>query len=143
MGYGVLWVFFPNLLVKYNWTAILHLITISPFYFLFLGDCPVLFVEDKLCTTSGYYTVTGSHTDATNSPEKCQAQVLQDCGSETVYFHWRESNNACLCTGTNDCALIDEGGIDIYKTQKCSEGNIYFFKNTIYPLSVNINDQKV
>ena len=85
-----------------------------------LACSPEIFKENSLC--GQWKHVTGSSTEATNTPKKCNAVVLQECLYKD-YFTWRASNNACHCVEEPNCdspAIAD--GLNIYRT--CPSGKL-------------------
>ena len=84
-----------------------------------------LFLEDKIC--GEYKHVNGSLTEATNTFQKCNDMVLNECTYKD-YFSWRESNNACHCAEETNCDSPKSGypGLNIYQT--CTPGKLRQFK---------------
>ena len=83
-----------------------------------------LFLEDKIC--GEYKHVNGSLTEATNTFQKCNDMVLNECTYKD-YFTWRESNNACHCVEETNCdSPKRNSGLNIYQT--CTSGKLCQFK---------------
>ena len=83
-----------------------------------------LFLEDKIC--GEYKHVSGSLTEATNTFQKCNDMVLNECTYKD-YFTWRESNNACHCVEETNCDSPESNpGLNIYQT--CTPGKLRQFK---------------
>ena len=80
-------------------------------------------MEDMIC--GQYKHVTGSVTEATNTPEKCNTLVLNECLHKD-FFTWRESNNACHCVEETCDSPKGNSGLNIYRT--CTSGKLRQFK---------------
>ena len=60
--------------------------------------------------------MSGSKTEATNTFQKCNDMVLNECTYKD-YFTWLESNNSCHCVEETNCdSPVDYSGLNIYQT---------------------------
>ena len=70
--------------------------------------------------------MSGSGTEATNTFQKCNDMVLNECTYKD-YFTWRESNNNCHCVEQTNCdSPVDADDLNIYQT--CTPGKLRQFK---------------
>jgi hypothetical protein len=86
------------------------------FFYIFCLACTgaEMFKENMMC--GKYEHVTGSKTELTNTSEKCNTIVLNEC-LQKDYFTWRKKNNACHCVVENNCdSPRNSSGLNIYQT---------------------------